>query len=308
MYIAAGIFLALCILFFFLQRWRRQEIICRVRCMDACQKLTVLNSLSRPLGFAYNACGDIFSSTVEAWQSDFGYLSLYDRAAPRFHMVYDCEPVYFDYDGQTWLIEFWKGQYGINTGGEIGIYRAGRELSPAEYPYAKFESLSKDRLFPLEMTLECQDAPLFSMQKPHRWLAGFRMGSFHFPDELLMHVSLTFPGIDMLHSFTARLREMGYQPCELCVCDLTVSFTFSRPHTRRRGFLLCLRSTLAQWENRLLVRLFCRVTRPFTCTADRLLYLYYFLPPVFRRCLGIRSSCFRRRPRRRHFSVRRSSL
>ena len=42
--------------------------------------------------------------------------------APRFQMVFDALPVYFDYQKKTWLIEFWKGQYGINTGAEIGIY------------------------------------------------------------------------------------------------------------------------------------------------------------------------------------------
>ena len=37
-------------------------------------------------------------------------------------MIIDCEPIYFRYKGKKWLIEFWKGQYGMTTGGEVGIY------------------------------------------------------------------------------------------------------------------------------------------------------------------------------------------
>mgnify|MGYP000621142798 CR=1 FL=1 len=48
---------------------------------------------------------------------------------------------YFDYQGKTWLLEFWKGQYGINTGAEIGIYRADTLLSPAQRPYTLFHTV-----------------------------------------------------------------------------------------------------------------------------------------------------------------------
>ena len=33
-------------------------------------------------------------------------------------MVFETLPVYFDYAGKTWLIQIWKGQYGICTGCE----------------------------------------------------------------------------------------------------------------------------------------------------------------------------------------------
>ena len=39
-------------------------------------------------------------------------------------MIIDAYPVYFDYQDKTWMIEFWRGQYGINTGAEIGVYHA----------------------------------------------------------------------------------------------------------------------------------------------------------------------------------------
>lgn len=56
-------------------------------------------------------------------------------------MVFDALPIYFDYAGETWLIEFWKGQYGINTGGEVGVYHAGKVVPERYYRIAHFEAV-----------------------------------------------------------------------------------------------------------------------------------------------------------------------
>ena len=74
------------------------------------------------LGFAYDHSQDIFISILHPWQRDYGYCRLYDEAAALFSMIVDCEPIYFEYRGKRWLIELWKGQYALTTGGEIGVY------------------------------------------------------------------------------------------------------------------------------------------------------------------------------------------
>ena len=74
------------------------------------------------VGFAYNAEKDIFYSTKNAWQKNFGYTHMYDVMAPIFRMIVDTEPVRFHYNNKNWLITFWKGHYGMVTGAEIGIY------------------------------------------------------------------------------------------------------------------------------------------------------------------------------------------
>ncbi len=295
MYILSGIFIVLCVIFFFLNYRRRRKIICRVRDMECCRKINILNELIRPLGFFYDECADAFFTRTDAWQHEFGYRALFDRTAPRFHMVFDCEPVYFDYDERTWLIEFWKGQYGINTGGEVGVYCADGFLAPEQYPYAQFHGVPESRMLPMSIELKRRGKLLLDAQKLHWWLAGFRLGEFSRPGELTMDISLTFPDDSMMYSFVDSLRKMGYGDCDLCLCGHTVSLTFSVPHTKRRGFWQGLRSKLAQWENDLFVRLFRWATHPFSCTADRLLYLYYFIPSAFRHTVGIRRSCGKRK-------------
>ncbi len=45
----------------------------------------------------------------------------YDMAGV-MNMVIDCEPIPFFCHNRYWLIELWKGQYGMAAGAEIGIY------------------------------------------------------------------------------------------------------------------------------------------------------------------------------------------
>lgn len=298
MYFIFGFFIFLCILFLFLFFCRRKRIQRRICDMMPCEKIEQLNRLIRPFGFFYDGCQDVFSSATDAWQRELGYRALFDRSAPRFNMVFDCEPIYFDHDGRTWLIEFWKGQYGINTGAEIGIYYADRILAPREYSRARFNSVPDEQMLPLQMELRRQGESLFTLQELHWWLTGFRMGVFCSPGELELEAALTIPDDEMLQSFVGGLLQAGYDCREVSLCDHTVSFTFTTPKTKRRGFLPGLRSAWAQWKNKRFVELYLHVTRPFTCTVNKLLYLYYFLPFAFRRSVGIR--------RRRHRQGRRS--
>ena len=50
-------------------------------------------------------------------------------AVPEGGMVFDCEPLYFSCNGKSYLLELWKGQYGMSTGAGIGFYPAERSAS-----------------------------------------------------------------------------------------------------------------------------------------------------------------------------------
>jgi hypothetical protein len=82
-------------------------------------------------GFEYDRSQDIITSRMWAWQRATGYTWGYDVAAPAMRMIIDCEPFYFSYDRKVWMIELWKGQYGLETGAEIGVYNV---LDPAALP------------------------------------------------------------------------------------------------------------------------------------------------------------------------------
>lgn len=282
MYFFIGILVVCCALLRVTGALRRKAVIRKIDRMGACEKCTLLNSLIKPFGFAYLPVQDIMTSTVDAWQREFGYRSLYDRAAVRFHMVIDCEPVYFNYDGRTWMIELWKGQYGLNTGGEIGIYRADSIVDSSRYKAAAFKSVPDREMLPVYMKLRRKGCALFGVKKRHWWLTGFCVGEYSEPEELVMDACLLFPDEKMLQSFVRSLWRMGYRNEDVCICKRMVHVIFDVPHSRQPRYQAAWRCRIAQWSNRLLCLLYQCLTRPFCRTGDKVLFLYYFCPFIYR--------------------------
>ncbi|XCP85464.1 DUF4474 domain-containing protein [Roseburia hominis] len=310
MYILGSSIFLICILFLVLFHYKRHQIIRKICEMDPCQKIYLLDNLAKPFGFSYLPCPDIMTSQVDAWQRAFGYQSLFDQSAPHFNMVLDCEPIYFDYDGRTWLIEFWKGQYGLSCGAEIGIYAADEVLRPSQYKTAHFHSVKDEEMLPLSMELFHNNCCLFSINRIHWWLTGFCVGKYTVPEDLRLRITLTFPSSTMLKNFIEALLSKGYEKYDLCIRNLSISFTFVTPHSSQNVSHFPFRRLLAKCMDKFLVRLYCHFTRPFTCTSDRLLYLYYFLPSVFRRILYFyKNKCVKKsRPKCRNFSGERGRL
>lgn len=291
MYFLFGILIAVCMVCFWLRFFRRRHVIEKVCKMGECDKYCLLKEIMEPFGFEYLPEQDIMTSSVDAWQREFGYGAIFDENAHRFHMVFDCEPIYFDYDGRTWLIEFWKGQYGMNAGGEIGIYCTDKLPDAAGRTRTHFRSAGDKEMLPLSMELYENGKKLFCVRKKHWWLTGFCVGQYSEPEALTMKAVLLFPNREMQQKFIEGLLEAGYGECDIRVCGRSVCFTFAKAHCLQRHRRCSWRVRWVQWQNRIFSRIFQSITRPFLCAADRILYLYFFLPVGFR--------CLLRRNRRK---------
>lgn len=284
MYLYIGIILILCMLCFLLCRLFRKSAIEKVLNMSPKQKDDLIENLVFPFGYTYIRHQDIFSSSLDAWQKRFGYLAFYDRNAPHFHMVFDALPVYFNYGGRTWLIEFWKGQYGILSGCEIGIYYSDRILEKEEYRAELFQAVDKEEMLPLSFQLIHENILLADLSQTHWWLTAFCCGYFSNPSELRMENSLTFPNACMAHAFTNALEALGY---DVYIRGLKVCFAFEHCSGCNYSFLGRLYRRQIQWQNRQLCRLFLWYTSPFISTQDRVLFLFESMPAVFHRVLQI---------------------
>lgn len=142
--IIPAIFLLFILTLIIIFHFKKKKVLKKVCSLRADEKNKILNAMAEPLGFAYNSCQDIFTSRLDATQKIFGYTTFYDLTAPYFNMVFDYEPIYFDYKKRTWLIEIWKGQYGINSGCELGVYHADQLISPDKYNSTIFKAASPD--------------------------------------------------------------------------------------------------------------------------------------------------------------------
>ena len=262
--------------------------------MSCEEKLQTLETIISPFGYCYDPARDYFSTTLNAPQRTFGYTALYDRYAPCFGMVFDCLPVYFDYRGRTWLIEIWKGQYGINAGCEIGVYKAEGLVTSLMRKTALFQSVGDEELLPMFIQLYQRGTLFLETCRRHWWLTAFRMGAYCEPRELEVQAGITFPNAEMQHAFVGALRERG--DVEFSVRGLQVGIRFCACTSCELPWLRRIRCRYEQWKNRILCKLFNRVTRPFTCGMDQLLDLYYCLPRLIRCvfCFGKRRRCHKK--------------
>ena len=183
-------------------------------------------------GYSYDQKQDIFYSNMNPWQRNIGYCRLYDEAAAPLGMIIDCEPIRFEYLGKKWLIGFWKGQYDLVTGAEIGVYTRAVDLNILGFfSGAYYDCVSNTDLLKMSYTLKKNGNILFTRVGEHWWLTGFKLGEFSDPSELTMDITITLHNVSMRDAFVTGLWNAGYSLDEFKRNGHTVSFTFGSPHT-----------------------------------------------------------------------------
>lgn len=194
-----------------------------------------IDELIGTAGYAYSPKNDIFFSTMYAWQRSMGYCRLYDEAAAPLGMIIDSEPIRFSYGGRRWLIEFWKGQYGMTSGCEVGVYSSNwPDLNIPGVFDGTFYSCANnnDRLY-MAFVLYKNGEKLMSRKDKHWWLTGFKLGEFSHPSELSMDVYITFKSKGMRDAFLTALQKAGYTEEEFEVRKTTVALFYDKPHTKQ---------------------------------------------------------------------------
>lgn len=254
--------------------------------MTYAMKTDLLTGLCAPFGLSWLSVQDMLIPDAETRQKDAAYGEFYDRAVLSLNFVPDLEPVHFNYMGKTWLIVFCKGQFGINTGAWVGIYHADTIIPPALRQQTAFQAVSKEEALPVKIRLIGPDCPLFSVEQKQWRIGGFITGVCTSPDDLLLEVSITFPNTEMCNAFFRSMQRLGYQESKLLVYQTTVQFYYTSPKADPlippddffRNFTL--------HKNRFFCRLFLWMTAPCFTALDRLIYLHYTCPFLFRRTLA----------------------
>lgn len=266
-----------------LAKWRRHRSACKVKGLSCCKKKEKLNQVLAPFGFCYDEKNDAVCSTMYPWQRKMGYCRTYDKSAFAMDMVLDCEPIYFDYHSRRYLLELWKGQYGCTTGAEMGLYvnrTAHKDRNPESLFY---ECVTDEERLRMKFVLYRNGKKMLEREGLHWWLTGFCVGVNAAPEELCMQVSITFPNAGMCRAFWNALRLAGYEERNIGVENCrTVSFCFDKPHQPNPGACGRRCRDRITKKNRKNAGRYCRVTRKFTTTADKLLYIGYCFPLLFR--------------------------
>ena len=205
-------------------------------------------------GYGYDSEQDIFYCNMDAWQRNMGYSRLYDEASAPLGMIVDCEPIYFEYGEKKWLIEFWKGQYDLCTGCEVGVYTTEeKELNTLGMSKDTFYNCAsnEDRL-KIRFSLLKNGEVLFLRNDKHWWLAGFKLGEFSEPSELTMDLYITLKNNTMCNAFVEALKNAGYSEKEITINGDTVHLVFDKPHTPQPFTRTTETDRITQKKNKLL--------------------------------------------------------
>jgi len=189
-------------------------------------------------GFEYNGEQDIIQSRMYPHQRPFGFCWAYDVASPFLSMIIDAEPFYFSYRGKQWMLELWKGQYGLETGAEIGLYGRVAEnavFEDAGQRFRWYDSAYDHERPMMSFTLFRNGEPLFRRgPELHWWLTGFKWGVFTSSTaQLRMDIDLDFPWSGMRDEFQKALDRRNYQ--YRITGPRGISFVFRHPTVVQPG-------------------------------------------------------------------------
>ncbi len=139
-----------------------------------------MNDILRLFGYKYDKEQDIYYTDVEAWQRNFGFTDIYDNAAVYTSMWYQTLKIDFNYGGLLWRLQWWKGQYGVLEGAELGVYTKKPEnVDSAFYRCAEDENLLEMYFEYYQTTADYNEGkPLFTRyEQEHWWITGFKFGT-----------------------------------------------------------------------------------------------------------------------------------
>ncbi len=138
-----------------------------------------MNAALNAAGYAYDAEQQIYYSTMNPWQRHFGFGEEYDQAAPYASMRYTTIKADFEYDGLKWRLQWWKGQYGVLVGAELGVYTK----DPNDNSTTYYECASQEHLLDMsfDFYMSAKDYRsgnrlFYREEQAHWWLTGFKFG------------------------------------------------------------------------------------------------------------------------------------
>lgn len=249
----------------------------------------LLNEFMKPYGYAYDPQQDIFYSVIDAWQREMGYTRLYDEAAVLSYIIIDCEPIYFEYDNRRWMIEFWKGQYGMTTGFEIGIYYTDRvdltddlHLKDEYINWTFYNCVDDDNMLKMKFTLIKNGKVMMKRKAIHWWLTGFKLGEFSEPQELVANITIEFKNLEMRNAFLQGLKRTGYTREEIRVKGKIVNLIFDKPKTPQPYTRIAELEEIMQKKNKLLCDSFNEITKDYDNALDKIKALQDIAPDMLK--------------------------
>ena len=274
-YMITGILFLLLLFLILVGRYRTFRAIKKVENRLDITKVQELNEVVEPFGYLYEYPEDIFATGLHPWQREMGYCKLYDESAVSMSMVIHCEPVEFEYANTLYLIEFWKGQYGMTTGAEVGIYKAKKPDDYKTGDFVFYQSILDEELLSIGMTLYKNGKTIVERRAKHWWLTAFVLGEYSKPEELSARIQIVFPNNGMQKAFENALFKMGYKSQYVRRRGLETMIYFDVPVSKQPVRRWKLLRFVAMKNNRFFCKRYLKLTKHFERSLDRVDFLRF---------------------------------
>lgn len=167
------------------------------------------------LGYLFDPNEGCFYTSADPWQRVVGYNEIFDIMGPFTFIDFDTVRCRFDYKDKNWMIQLWKGQYGlVFYGAEVGVY-----TKPKDRELMHYDCASDSEMLKMSMTF-IEKEKFFGkvtweekFTRPYGyywWCTGFLPGNKYGKfDELKLDMRITMKDYEMLSGFTGALKENG---------------------------------------------------------------------------------------------------
>lgn len=178
-----------------------------------------VQKLLTAFGYAYDPEEDCFYTELDAWQRKGGFAPHYDLGAFLINMHYITFTVDFDWGGESWRMQFWKGNYSpIIDGAEIGVYTKPLGADTSLYDTADDQHLLNMSLELYKKNPRTEANRMFTRPATdHWWQTGFKLvdtSSTNVPGKMVMVSTIRFRDSAMADAFTSSLEQVrgSYYP------------------------------------------------------------------------------------------------
>ncbi len=206
---------------------------------DFCESITVSfqaaenNSIyseemekSGVFGYLYDPKGKYFFTADDPWQRNVGYNSIFDSTSNIALIDFDTVRLRFPYKDKDWMIQVWKGQYGlIFYGAELGVY-----TKPKDRKLMHYDCASDSEMLRMSMVFNEKRGGVWQQRftRPYGyywWCTGFlpgnKLGDY---SGISLDIRITAKDYDMLAGIKSALESNNLS---YTASGLNVYFTFN---------------------------------------------------------------------------------
>lgn len=174
------------------------------------------------LGFNMDVGAASTYTVVNSWQRQFGFCLAYDVFCYITAFAnYTTQRIKFDYQGEEWMIQLWKGRYLIGNGAEVGIYNRPMGSKGTYYDCAEDEDM-------LMMTLDLYHGTTLLAHRDrqlHWWLNSFALSdTAYLPQTMTLITTITMKDEEMFNAVTEALDSMRALSYTTDGLDVTITY------------------------------------------------------------------------------------